>query len=433
MKGLLRKVVLSRALVSLSLRVASSGFGFCISLALARLMTLSDFGHYSFMYSWVSILLIIASFGLPQIITRKIPELLVSQNLSRVWPFFKDSQRILAMTSSVIFVLSVVAYPFLSPEHQKASLLTIFLCFLLVPLLSYIRVQAALLHGHHKTLAGQVPEFVLRPGLYLTLLLLFYFSGSRIEPTSAFLFFTISCFVTIVCTAFYSFFALKQTRKAKRTSPQSQPSELGLLLRTGLFVSLASVMMYLNQNLDLLMLGYFQEADTVGLYIPIVRLSFLTGIVVQSLVLVVRPKFSEYLHSQQMEDLQQLLFKLSRSSFVAALFLAGVLIIFPEFLLSLYGQNFLEGKFALQLMAAFWLLTAPFGGMLTFMLMTNQEKFCIRISAISILINLAIGFTLIPDLGLLGAVIATSAARTFWHIVSFWHVYKTMKLRFFLF
>jgi len=55
-----------------ALKIVGIGFGFLTNLLLALFLGISDYGAYTYIFSWLGLLTVLAGFGLNNVITREI-------------------------------------------------------------------------------------------------------------------------------------------------------------------------------------------------------------------------------------------------------------------------------------------------------------------------------------------------------------------------
>ena len=101
-----------------------------------------------------------------------------------------------------------------------------------------------------------------------------------------------------------------------------------------------------------------------------------------------------------------------------------IIFVFPEFILSFFGKDFLIAKSALLILAFSQGINAMSGSVGIILNMTGKEKVFRNILSIALVINISLNLILIPIYKIEGAAIASASSLIFWNLYSVWYVYK---------
>jgi len=85
-------------------------------------------------------------------------------------------------------------------------------------------------------------------------------------------------------------------------------------------------------------------------------------------------------------------------------------------LLSLFGADFVAGYPALIILTAGMIVNAAAGPVGLLLNMTGHQRLCAKIFGTSALINVVLNALLIPQLGIVGAALATAATMILWNL-----------------
>jgi O-antigen/teichoic acid export membrane protein len=127
---------------------------------------------------------------------------------------------------------------------------------------------------------------------------------------------------------------------------------------------------------------------------------------------VAAPVFSEALHLGQRDRLRQNLVLMTRWVATAALPIATTVVVLRRDLLSLYGPGFQEGATTLSVLAVVHLLNATFGLLGWILVVGGRSHVILMNNVLVAVVNVALGLTLIPRWGLLGAALAALGSVT---------------------
>jgi O-antigen/teichoic acid export membrane protein len=96
--------------------------------------------------------------------------------------------------------------------------------------------------------------------------------------------------------------------------------------------------------------------------------------------------------------------------------LASILLIFPKFLMGIYGSDFLIGVEVLRWLIIGRIVNALSGSVGNLMQMSGQQKIYMNILIIGSVINVVLNYYLIPIYGIKGAAIASVVSLSFWNL-----------------
>lgn len=222
--------------------------------------------------------------------------------------------------------------------------------------------------------------------------------------------FTVACWGTAIAGAYL-------THKYLSSNKQLVPfSKRRLLLISAplLFVMFATQM---NGQASVLLLGSLASQSEVGIFNVALKISMLMSIVLAAITTISGTTISELYHTGRKKELEMILSKTSALAAVAALPLLLLMTVFPDFLLGLFGKEFLPGHTTLILLGVAQYINAVLGASIFALGLTGKERQLALVVGASLIVNVAIGAILIPPLGVLGAGIATSFTIAFSNIL----------------
>jgi len=175
---------------SLGLKIASAGLTFLVTVILARTLGPADYGVYAYIYALVSLLSVPSEFGLPQLVVRETARGVSRGDYATVQGIWRWAGRTTALLSfSLVAITLIVLWLFKEPLAGK-KFSTFIWALALVPLVSLGDLRGAALRGLQRVMAGQLPEFLIRPGLHVFLLAgaALIWDGSLTAPDAMFLY-----------------------------------------------------------------------------------------------------------------------------------------------------------------------------------------------------------------------------------------------------
>ena len=140
------------------------------------------------------------------------------------------------------------------------------------------------------------------------------------------------------------------------------------------------------------------------------------------------PKISQAYNNNQILKFKNIVIQATKTIFYSSLPAISMIFIFPEFLLSFFGKEFLLAKSALLILAFSQVINAMSGSVGIILNMTGKEKIFRNILVVALLINISFNLVLIPRYGIEGAAIASASSLVFWNLYSVFYVYRKYDL-----
>lgn len=155
---------------------------------------------------------------------------------------------------------------------------------------------------------------------------------------------------------------------------------------------LSSLMLYLLNWTDIFMLGFMRTSSEVGIYNLAYKLGSLGMLIIISMNVVLAPKISELYKLNKISELHLTIKKTTKVVTLLTIPIVVFLISFSEFILSVFGNSFVEGKTALVIIAVGVLLNVLTGNVDQILNMTNNQRVLKNITVFSFGINVALNF-----------------------------------------
>ena len=193
-------------------------------------------------------------------------------------------------------------------------------------------------------------------------------------------------------------------------------------------LGLSSIIFVVLSRLDVMMLGNLSTNESVAIYDVCILLTLVILFPYTALV-----KSSEPVIKMMLKD-NNVLRKYKANLKLAVILSLGVLIpfiIFPEFILSVFGAEYLKGDFSLMILSSGYALLVFLGSPVEILNMVGSVKISVRILLLSIIMNAVLNYLLIPQYGILGASIATIFSLLVTKILGSFILYKRHQLNIF--
>ena len=213
--------------------------------------------------------------------------------------------------------------------------------------------------------------------------------------------FTFGCYLSVV-------FGMSFVGRYLPDAKTSTKISLRMLLGSSLPLLFVAVSTQLIGQVSTLVLGVTASAGEVGVYNIVLKVSVVMALILTAVNTIVSTNISELYALKEKRKLEALLGKTSSLGFLLALPLFLMMFLFPDFILGLFGEEFVIGTSALRILSVGMLINVTVGPTLFILAMTGFEKSLAKAVGFSLVVNVALGTLLIPRYGVSGASLATS-------------------------
>ena len=240
-------------------------------------------------------------------------------------------------------------------------------------------------------------------------------------PITAFLLFVTSSSLALL-------FASRMVRREIPVTPSGPLGWSGAMIWASLPLAGYSLLMVLNTQLDIIMLGMFSSDSSVGVYNIAFRCANLALFMFYAVNQVMQPLVVRLHEEGDLSRMQAVVTLGARISFAMAIGTALVLAIFGNSLLTLFGEEFLGGLGAIQILCGGFIVQTVIGSPAGILTMTGLERTVVLSMLCTVAVNAALNFVLIPRLGIEGAALATAASWTMNGLLLATHVRRRLRI-----
>jgi O-antigen/teichoic acid export membrane protein len=396
-----------------------------LSVILARVLGAEKYGEYAYAIAIMSLLMVGAEAGVPVLLMREI----ASAQANEKWGFMRGAiKRALqfvtlsatSVTLSGLFVLWLV-----SDRLSDRVLYTTLIMLLALPLLTLAKITAHAIYGLQRVVIGQSLDMLLRPILVLLLVSIAFLAwpGSR-EPQYVMVAqLAVSLVVLVV-----SMILLRRLlpSKIKQYPIEFKNREW---LKSALPFTLLGGAGIINNQIDIIMLGWFRDSNEVGIFRVATQGAVLVAFGLQAVNAVLAPQFARFYAQGDMVKLQRLVTVSARIILLSALPVALALIAAGGAIVSwIFGADFNPAYLPLAILSIGQLANAAFGSVGFLLNMTGHEKITARVLWQTAGLNVLLNAMFIPYWGMAGAAVATAISLAVWNYMLFLAVLRLLKL-----
>ena len=400
---------------SLSFVVKASGMAlaFILQLILTRIFTPEIYGTYYLLTSTSLFVVAFAVFGLDKASLKIIPEYDIDNDVNGIRSFKRYSIVFIVVTSAVVGLLSAFAIDYIYGDKFSA-INTIGLVLIVAICIgtSLAIFYSGLFQGFKQPIKGQLPQQTLKPLFILCSL------GIALILTVQFdLNLALGVNLIAVMLVLMVYMLMPLPTIAQEGSPLKWKERWKSWLKLGLgFQGIVICNIFLTQT-DVVMIGAMLDERSVAFYGVASKVANLLTFFLVSVNSVVTPLISKYNKQQQYEKLAKLMKFVSKIVTLFTVASAVALIFLSEYILALFGNEYIASKSMLIILCIGCCINAITGAVSYLLSLTGNQKKVIQILSFCAILNFLLNFLLIKYMGLIGAAIATATVMVLWNFL----------------
>ncbi|MEC9474288.1 MAG: flippase [Candidatus Neomarinimicrobiota bacterium] len=298
---------------------------------------------------------------------------------------------------------SYIVFNILSEQSLMVSVLIVFA--ISIPFNASTLVAAAATQGYKKLKYKSIVTQFINPTILLVSMIICYWFFS---PESALMF---PMLITGIVGCIAMFQPLKYLSGIRPQQIIKTKFNYDLLNFSYPFMFVIILQTFMHW-MDILMLGYFTNASTVGLYHPAARTAGLLQALLISFISIYAPMISKFHSEKNILKMNQTYKMVSRWLLVFSIPISIMFILFPENILSLFGKEYISSANVLIILTISTLLQAIFGAASPTLGMSGFTRLVLINTCLAFILNLGLNYTLIPLYGINGAAYATLITLT---------------------
>lgn len=407
----LRNHIAKQATGAFGIKLFTIGFSLISNVLLARWMGVFEYGIFTYVVAWISLLQVPAMLGLNQLLARNISKFLSEEDWGMMSGLLRWANRNALVASSIIAIIAA-GIGSLILEDSSEILPAFLLGVLCLPFVVLTGLRQAAMRGLHRVVVGQIPEAVVKPMVLVVitgLLTLLLHKVSAVVTMIANIAAVSCAFLLGTYLLFKNLPISIKSAKPLYNKREWTHSILPLTFIASLFI--------INSKVSLIILGAIKGPESVAFYNVIDKgVSFIAFLAI-AVKAPLGPVVVKLYNEGNLKRLQSIVTASVRVVSLISFIITGSLIIFGRWFLLLFGPQFVQAQTALVILSVGQLINVSMGPLGMLLIMTGHESVTAKALGISALIMVALNFILIPDWGIEGAALATSIGTTIWNLV----------------
>ena len=400
--------------------------GYIWLMLMTRFLSQEDFGSFTLAQSIVNISLIFVLFGTHRSLDRFIPFYTASGTPGKIKALLLGIFRFSIISNLIVcLVISIGAdqlakYLFNDPILSDILRIIVFS----IPLLSVIMIITNAFAGYKELRYHVYLKQMIEPGLKILFVLLLAVLGlSVIEWSYLYL---IALILTVIFGTWFLF-----TRILKPLSDiPIIPIDLKEIIAYSWPISIASVLIIIVGQIDYLILGIYYSVVNISVYRIYIQIVVILRLILGSMARIYKPVISELIPQGDYKEITDTYRRVSK--WVLLFTTLGFLIVL------LYGERITKLLFtdayaifpqALSILALGTFLHSAYGPVGMTLEAFGNTKLVLVNSLVMVLMNVGLGFLLIPGYGIVGAAIATTATLSISGLIGLIEIYILYKMQ----
>lgn len=172
--------------------------------------------------------------------------------------------------------------------------------------------------------------------------------------------------------------------------------------------------------------GAWVDAEEIAQLAVAQRTAMLTSFVLLAVNMVIAPRFASMYKQGKSRELEKTALDAVKLMLVIVSPIVAFLMIYPEWVMSFFGDGFVEGALFLQILVVGQFVNVATGSVGNLLMMSGHERDLRNAVLISGPVALILAFTLIPVFGAIGSAVATAVAVGMQNLIAVWCVKKRL-------
>ena len=404
------------------IQAISMGLTFAVSVVLARLLGVREFGLYSLAMSVLGLLVVPATLGFPQLLVREIAAYRVKEEWGLIRGLLHFAQCTSLLASLGIALLGGLVLSGLSGCLSREAVHVLALAFVALPFWALLQLHGASLRGFEQVLAGEWVTTVMRPLGFLVLVGAAWVLLGGVKDASLALGFHIVAAGIALAFAFY--FLRNQLHRS--VLPNAVSQNTAIWTRSALFLAFLALLNLIPQHAGILMLAWMRSAEEVGLYKVAYQTASLIPFGLTAVNTAIAPTLA---HLYTAGDEAKLRKVMLTASGVAIAFALPLVLLFTvggeRFLTVAFGEHFRPSSVPLFILTIGQFVFVAFGPLLLFLVMIGQEHKATLVTGITAVLNVIMNMAFIPLWHIRGAALAMSISLVFLKVQALFHIVRS--------
>ena len=416
------------SLAGVTVKVLAALSLFAMNVVITRTMGASEAGLFFLTFTLVTIAATAGRLGLDQVLVRFVATEKAKGSYSTLHEIYSKALTwTLSATLIITCVLWVGADWLNHSLFNLANFTSTFQNMLFaVPIIAIYSIHAQALQGLKRVSHSMLVSSVFVPIIVLGLIML---APVNYAHQLSFYFIAACVITALVGRLFWTRAAVfsepQEAEKAAQERIQKSATPIAALMRTACIPLWTVALVHLViQWSSQLILGVWEDAQAIAFFATAQRTAMLTSFVLFAVNTIAAPKFAVMYSAGDMQGLKRMALVSVRLMLAVALPITLFIFMCPEWIMSLFGDEFTSAATALMILATGQFINIATGSVGYLLSMTGHERSVRDNVLISGVISVGLGLTLIPLFGVIGAATAYACGVASQNLLGVYQVKK---------
>ena len=415
------------ALTVFIIRVASAAIALASQILLARWMGTFEYGIFVAVWAGAIIASTLTGLGLPSAALRFVAEYRERERFDLFWGVVRGNL-LMSLAASTALTLVGILLLSLFPELMTSYfIMPIYLGLLCLPAFSVEDISNAVGRPFNWVKLSFLPTFIIRPLAILGLLAGAVLLGYEPSAVSAMWCALIATYATSVLQAVILYGKLKRNVK-----PARPKYRLKYWLLVAVPIFLVESFYVLLTQVDVIFVSWLTTPEDTAIYYAATKVLALVHFVYFAIRATASHRYATYNASGKLDEYREFVQKTVRWTFWPSLTIGLAMAFFGEYILMLFGPEFVVGKSVLWILVTGSIIRSSIGPAEALLVMSGKQNACAIIYCGALFVNVALNLYLIPIYGIHGAAIATALAFVCESFALYWAVSRHLKIHAFI-
>ncbi|MGK0385878.1 MAG: O-antigen/teichoic acid export membrane protein [Patiriisocius sp.] len=413
--------LISGATVAFALKIIAGGMAFLLNVLIARLLGVDGSGVFFLAMTIVIVLSGIGTLGTEQSLVRFIAANDFVNRHEKVLGVYKKANLYSFITAASFSIVLYVISPWLSQSVFSKPELADPLRYMSLAILpmTLLSLHASALQGLKKIAASISVQSIFVPLIAGIISLLFI---PIFGMNAAVVGYSIAAVITSVI-GFY--FWKKAVLPWKTCQPEFDTKEL---LDSSIPLLAVNIMNFIIIWSPMIFLGVWSSNENIGIYSAASRTAMLISFILVAVNSIAVPKFSALYQQREMKQLTSIVHTSTKMMLLVASPLLFVFLLFPEWILLLFGEKFKEGAMVLSILAIGQTVNVAGGSAGALLMISGNEKILRNILLFNTFVGIILYIVLIQNFGAIGAAISFSILISLVKVICVYWVWEKLNI-----
>lgn len=413
------KELLQKGFWTLMVRSLGAGLTFLMTLLFARWLGAESFGVFSLGLTIMMILAVLARWGTDQVLLKQVGANWQSDP-SLAKGYVVSAIKLVLIFSLLLSIVIVFTYESIANSLFNKPKLSevLFLFGLLVVPFAINYTLGEFYKGMGRPVLSSFLQNVITPFMVVVLGGVIVNTGFGFGLEFSILVYGIGIVTALIFSLFFWSQALPSVKITKL--------ELKKLFKEGrpmLLISSGGLVMAWS---DMIVLGVWGEAEELGIYSAASKTVLMTSLILIAMNSITAPKYARLYKDNDMKGLAKLAENSSKILLSLVLLPTGILLIFPEWIMGWFGNEFVVGATILMILTVGQFINVVCGSVGYILTMTGNEVKMRNIIFFTAVINVLLSIVLVKIYGVMGVAIATAFSIILWNVWAMFEVKRQL-------